>query len=145
MFLKSSRGSLNHISYSFSIHFGISTPSDGSGRGPSYVKLALCHGTPPTGIASIVLYRSQWPIKGGSAANSSNEAAHRVHRISILPADILTRLNRNSAVSNERRLLKGVQSVVSFIPAIGASDPTFNGFPLLLQGTPTIKNSKVVK
>ena len=55
------------------------------------------------------------------------------------------RLNRNSAVSNPRRLLKGVQSVVSFFSAMmGASDPPFNGFPLLLHATPTIIHSKVV-
>ena len=69
----------------------------------------------------------------------SNEAAHKAQRISILAADILAHLKRNSAVSNPRRSLKGVQLVVSFISAMGASDPaSSNGLPLLVHGAPII-------
>jgi hypothetical protein len=78
------RGSQNQTSYSASIHDGILS----TGWVLLYYKLKDSHARLPRGVESIVLYISVVFENGGSLPQAASDAAHRLSRELISPADI---------------------------------------------------------
>ena len=92
MFLMIACGSRNQTSYSDVIHWGM-VPSGTSL--PLYRSEKLCHGMSPSGVESIVLYKSRWLAKGGGSLCFKSVDAQRLSKVSMSGADIWFRQYKN--------------------------------------------------